>query len=598
MTPIQTLIVAIDKKFQAREFDKFVHDVTFPKFKSFAPGAKIEFRFPITVLVGPNGGGKSSLLHAAWGMPLKHSTSRFWFSTPVDPIDNDGTNQNRYWYSHYIKAIHRTVESRKISGNKRHGYWEPSRPAQREGMQAMPDKTTAFAPYMSPTGDRWSQVERKSHYFNAKEQSSAFDRFFTSVPFDSLEDRQDYFVKYSRKLKDVIDNELKSSVYYGVERVAENTLLTAPQLAAVNKILQKSYKSARYIRHKFYDKLAYSASVLFETEIRKYSECFAGSGELAVVNYVLALDALNKYDLLLLDEPETSLHPGAQQRLLEHLLGIVKDKLIQVIISTHSPTFVQLLPPEALVVLEETAIGVAPRPGPTKASAFERLGFIEKNKITLLTEDKLLEALTSQAIRTNWERPLRDRVNVVAADVGVSEMLSNQARAHLQANSTVIMVLDGDQKPVEDIFKRDPSEMTNREKLSAITKLRELHVRMVGSDATSDDTAIKHFEEWMGWCKDHVTLIDSVCAEQVFLELLCPTHELLNEHSAKNAHFKDAVKTQLRKRSGDSSSEAQYQVFNYLLSAVPAGSPVESLLRNLAKCLKERVEQMFAATQA
>ena len=175
MTPIQTLIEAIGKKFQAREFDKFVHDVTFPKFKSFASGAKVEFRFPITVLVGPNGGGKSSLLHAAWGMPLKHSTSRFWFSTPVDPIDNDGTNQNRYWYSHYIKSIQRTVESRKISGNKRHGYWEPSRPAQREGMQVMPEKTAAFAPYMSPTGDRWSPVDRKSHYFNAKEQSSAFD---------------------------------------------------------------------------------------------------------------------------------------------------------------------------------------------------------------------------------------------------------------------------------------------------------------------------------------------------------------------------------------------------------------------------------------
>ncbi|MDO9480329.1 MAG: AAA family ATPase [Hydrogenophaga sp.] len=361
MTPIQTLIAAVGKKFHAREFDKFVHDVTFPKFKSFVSGTRVEFRFPITVLVGPNGGGKSSLLHAAWGMPLKHSTSRFWFSTPVDPIENDATNQNRYWYSHYIKSIQRTVESRKISGNKRHGYWEPSRPAQREGMQAMPEKTVALALYMSPTGDRWSQVDRKSHYFNAKDQTSAFDRFFTSVPFHSLESRQDYFVKYSRKLKDVIDKDLKSCEYYGVERVAENTLLTAAQLEAVNKILQKKYKSARYISHKFYDKLAYSPSVLFETEARSYSECFAGSGELAVVNYVLALEGLNKYDLLLLDEPETSLHPGAQQRLLEHLLGIVKEKLIQVIISTHSPTFVQLLPPEALVVLEETATGVAPR---------------------------------------------------------------------------------------------------------------------------------------------------------------------------------------------------------------------------------------------
>lgn len=598
MTPIQTLIQAVEKKFQAREFDKFIHDVTFPKFKSFAPGTRIDFRFPITVLVGPNGGGKSSLLHAAWGMPHKHSTSRFWFSTPVDPINNDAKNQNRYWYSHYVKSIGRTVESRKISGKKRHGYWEPSRPAQREGMNVMPTKTPAFEPFMSSTGDRWSPVDRTPHYFNAKEQSSAFDRFFTSVPFDSLEGRQDYFIKYSRKLKAVIDKDLKSSEYYKVERVAENMLLTASQLAAVNRILQKNYKSARYIRHKFYDKQTYSPSVMFETEARSYSECFAGSGELAVVNYVLALEGLKDYDLLLLDEPETSLHPGAQQKLIEHLLGIVKEKLIQVIISTHSPTFVQLLPPEALVVLEESAQGVAPRPSPTKSLAFERLGTIEKNKIAILAEDKLLEALTSRAIRKNWPKSLRDRVQVIAVDVGASEMLSNQARAHLQANSAVIMVLDGDQKPVEDIFNRDPSEMTIKEKRAVIKELGELHVRMIGSDAVAADTDIAHFEQWMRWCKYHVTLIGRVCAEQVFLELLNPSHELLSKPSATNAQFKEAVKSHLRKNGGKGSAEAQYQVFDYELGKVSAGSSVETFLRDLANSLKTRVEQMFAVAQA
>jgi predicted ATPase len=597
VTPIQSLIESVSKKFHAREFDKFVHDVTFPKFKSFASGARVEFRFPITVLVGPNGGGKSSLLHAAWGMPNKHSTSRFWFSTPVDPIDNNGTDQNRYWYSHYVRSIQRIVESRKISGNKRHGYWEPSRPAQKEGMQPMPEKTEVYTPYMSPTGDRWTQVERKSHYFNAKEQSSAFDRFFTSVSFDSLEGRQDYFVKYSKKLKYVIDNNQKSSVYYGVERVTENKLLTASQLLAVNKILQKNYKSARYIRHKFYDKLAFSPSVLFETEARSYSECFAGSGELAVVNYVLSLEDLSKYDILLLDEPETSLHPGAQQRMLEHLLEIVKEKLIQVIISTHSPTFVQLLPPEALVVLEETEFGIAPRPGPTKDSAFERLGFVEKNKITILTEDKLLEALTNRAIRANWKKSLRDRVKVVAADVGVSEMLSNQARAHLQANSPVVMVLDGDQKSVADIFNQDISEMTTKQKKSAIVKLKDFHVSMVGSDAVSEEACIEHFEKWMSWCKEHVVLIDSVCAEKVFLTILSPNHQLLNNLSATNADFKAAVKNHLRKQGGDASSTAQYAIFNHLLGQVSAGSSVEALQKNLANSLKENVDRMFAAMQ-
>lgn len=598
MKSIQVLIQAVEKKFKEREFDKFIHDVTFPKFKSFASGTKIEFRFPITVLVGPNGGGKSSLLHAAWGMPHKHSTSRFWFSTPVDPIKYDAKDQNRYWYSHYIKSVKKIAESRKISGNKRHGYWEPSRPSLREGMQKMPDKNPAFEPFMSPTGDRWSAVDRTPHYFNAKEQTSAFDRFFTSVPFVSLENRQDYFIKYSRKLKEVIDSDLQSSVYYNVERVSSHVLLTASQLEAVNRILQKSYKSARYICHKFYDKQVYSPSVLFETEARTYSECFAGSGELAVVNFVLALEGLGKYDLLLLDEPETSLHPGAQKKLIEHLLGIVKEKLIQVIISSHSPTFVQLLPLEALVVLEETVDGVAPRPTPTKASAFDRLGTIEKNKITILTEDKLLAALTTRAIRMNWPKALLDKVNVIATDVGVSEMLSNQARAHLQANSAVIMVLDGDQKPVEDIFKQDPSEMSDREKRAAIQALQDLSVGMVGSDAATEAKSLEHFEQWMCWCKEHVILIDNVSAEQVFLQLLNSNHPLLAASSPTNKQFKEAVKSKLRQNGGDGSADAQHKVFNFLLNDVPADGVVANSMSKLAGRLKERVDQMVEASQA
>ncbi len=116
MSVIDELIGSAKKKFGDGDFDKFIHGVSFPKFKNFAPGSKIEFRFPITLLVGPNGGGKSSILHAAWGMPLKHSTSRFWFSTPVDPIKF--AEKHRFWYSHYIKALKLVVQSRKMCGNQ------------------------------------------------------------------------------------------------------------------------------------------------------------------------------------------------------------------------------------------------------------------------------------------------------------------------------------------------------------------------------------------------------------------------------------------------------------------------------------------------
>jgi predicted ATPase len=59
-----------------------------------------------------------------------------------------------------------------------------------------------------------------------------------------------------------------------------------------------------------------------------------------------------KYSLILLDEPETSLHPGAQKRLIAFLLEQIRTKHLQIVISTHSPTIVETLPQNAVKVLE------------------------------------------------------------------------------------------------------------------------------------------------------------------------------------------------------------------------------------------------------
>lgn len=582
MTVIDDLVVAAKRKFKNGDFDKFIHEMCFPKFKSFSRDMKVSFRFPITVLVGPNGGGKSSILHAAWGMPLKHSTSRFWFSTPVDPIDFDANDQNRYWYSHCIKPLKLVVESRKMCGNRSHGYWEPTRPAQKEGMKAMPPKNAANASFMSPTGDRWTPVDRMPYYFNSKADSSAFDRFFNSAELSTLAAKQDYFVKYSKKLKEVIDGGLSSFDYYGIQKIAANFALSEIQLADVNKILQKNYSSARYIRHKFYDKHSFSPSVIFETASRSYSECFAGSGELAVVNLVLALENIEPYGLLLLDEPETSLHPGAQERLTEHLLKLVNEKYIQVIISTHSPTFIQLLPTEALIILEETSAGVAPRPIATKASAFERLGVIDKENIIILTEDKLLKAVVDRAV-SRLPKLLRDKVMVVPAELGVSEMFSNQVRAHIQANTKLLMVVDGDQAAVEEIFNQEPDNLSPTQKQEVLNKLKKLDVSVIGSKTDLDG--------WMRWCKSRVVLLGQVCPEQILLELFNPQNSLLTTANATNAQFKAAAKAAVRSSTGDGTAEAQYYALKVKLGDVQSGTTLDNSIQALSDRLKAKLAQ-------
>lgn len=585
MTTVLELIEKISTKFDAKEFDRFIHSINFPKFKNFAPDAKIDFRFPIAVIVGPNGGGKSSVLHAAWGMPLNHSISRFWFSTPIDPINYDELEQHRVWYSHYVKGADAFAQSRKMSSKTRLNYWEPTRPAQKEGMSPMPEKTRKLAPYMSDTGDRWTPVERAAFYFNAKAETSAVDRFFKDHEKANLDIRQETFIRYSGKLKEIVDNNLSSFDYYGVERVAENFLLSTDQLNSVNKILQKKYKSARYVKHKLYDRQSFSPSVIFETERRNYSECFAGSGELAVVNFVLSLDKLKDFDLLLLDEPETSLHPGAQESLVELLLETVDKKHIQVIISTHSPVFVQLLPAAALVILDETDNGIVPRINPNKISAFARLGHVSKDKITILTEDRLLMAIVL-AVLKRLSRDLAKRVVVVASELGASEMLSNQVRAHIQSKSKVLMFLDGDQKEVEDIFRRDPDTISKAEERSLTSKLKQLQVSIIGSRTD--------FDGWMKWCNSNIFLLDRVCAENVFLELLAPDHKIFNKPKPTNKEFKSALKSYLQYVGEDSSADSQYYLFKSALNSVVKGSSLDLEIDRLAQVIQGQILRLEA----
>jgi predicted ATPase len=584
VTIVDELVAKAQKKFAAGEFDKFIHEMYFPKFKGFAANTKIEFRFPITLLVGPNGGGKSSLLHAAWGMPINHSTSRFWFSTPVDPIDFDEKDQNRYWYAHYIRQLKLIVHTRKMCGNKRNGYWEPTRPAQKEGMKMMPQKTAGNEGYMSPTGDRWKPVDRTPHYFNAKTESSAFDRIFYSTASYNLSCRQENFVRYSNKLKKIIEGSLATFEYYGVERVSENYLLSPVQLKHVNDILQKNYRAARYIKHKLYDKDSFSPSVVFETNARSYSECFAGSGELAVVNYVLALEKLKDFDLLLLDEPETSLHPGAQKKLTEHLLRVVNEKHIQVIISTHSPTFVELLPSTALVVLDEAPEGVSPRLNPKKSAAFEKLGQTDPTRITILTEDKLLKAVVERAL-TRIPKKTRDKVSVFPSELGASEMLSHQIRAHIQCRSKVIMVLDGDQKAVEDIFNRDPKNLSSQQKDEIVEELKKLNVSLIGSKVDIDG--------WLNWCKKHIVLLDRICPEQMLLELLAPEHPLLSSEQANNSDFKSAAKSVLQNGGNESSTDGQYYMLKIKLGEIKSETPLDKSIENLATKINHKLEDII-----
>lgn len=88
---VEKLIEKILEEFESNssKFEPFIRHIRFPKYKNFVEDTKIEFNFPITVLVGANGCNKSSVIRALYGAPAQKSLGEYWFESKVDTIKEE-----------------------------------------------------------------------------------------------------------------------------------------------------------------------------------------------------------------------------------------------------------------------------------------------------------------------------------------------------------------------------------------------------------------------------------------------------------------------------------------------------------------------------
>lgn len=96
-------------------FPNYIEYIQFPFFKNMQMHTKINFDFPLTVLIGRNNSGKSSVLHELYGAPENKRCADFWFSTEVDLIrESDEPNRFFYGYREDKKSEIREVMKRRI----------------------------------------------------------------------------------------------------------------------------------------------------------------------------------------------------------------------------------------------------------------------------------------------------------------------------------------------------------------------------------------------------------------------------------------------------------------------------------------------------
>ncbi|MCY7390542.1 MAG: ATP-binding protein, partial [Leptolyngbyaceae cyanobacterium CAN_BIN12] len=244
-------------------------------------------------------------------------------------------------------------------------------------------------------------------------QLSAFDRYFylqQVEPWHAKKKRTPQDVLRLRSSKVLQALESKDTAVDGkADKVKE---LTPDDCKTLSFILGKQYRSGRILRHHYYG--FWAETVVFESDSLKYTEANAGSGEIAVALLVHRLKQAEPGTLVLLDEPEYSLHPGAQKNLLQFILSQSLQKQLQIVFTTHSPTMIDGLPSEAIKVFEQDKLSDSFEIFQDRITeeAFLSIGHAVTNRTILRVEDALAKEIIETLIDQFFPRDFAQLVEV------------------------------------------------------------------------------------------------------------------------------------------------------------------------------------------
>jgi len=458
----------ISHMFKNGNFEPFIKFIEFSSFKNFNEKSRITFDHPITILVGGNGTNKSSILKALESCCPDLILSNRWFSTHVDAISHDPVPM--FWYAYDIKIKKETQEAQvliaKYKRERNPDYWETAKPNTGIGMMRIPNDSTFKNKWGATT--RWAKISKDGIYLTFRETISAFDKFFyygdTIEKYKSLNSRKRHIRRYSKHLNRIITEDLSSFNFRSKPKITANYNLDQHELNYISNILELPYSNVRIVEHTLFNCPGITCKIT-KNDI-EYSEAFAGSGEFAVIKIVHEILKASDNSLILLDEPEVSLHPGAQERLMHFIIEQCRLKKLQIVIATHSPILIKHLPKKAIKTLNfnNTANKVEINDnGCTAEEAFFHLGYVTNDKIRFIVEDKLAETLVMHATQP-FPEAQKNLFEIKYYKGGAFDILNNFAVVYaLENNFKVFIYLDGDQKR-EDL--PDPNYLTEAQILN------------------------------------------------------------------------------------------------------------------------------------
>lgn len=483
----------------------------FPNYRNLRIDSELPFDFPITILLGRNGTNKSSILHALYGSPSGQTIADFWFETELDaiPLESNGRKQSViHRYREDNGDIVECIKARAPRGVKDPDYWEAVKHSQVYGLPV--------------SGNRIRPVNLKVIHLDFRGELPAFDKYFYFPDPKHLAARirsakksgvlrrdyrrQDYLRQRSRFLKKAINEE-------GIS-------LTDYELEVLKYILEREYIGGKLLKHSLFHGHE-GWTILFETKHFNggYSDAFAGSGESSAALLVHKILQAPEKSLILLDEPETSLHPRAQQRMLEFIAHQTEKKLLQVVMATHSIYLAQGLPQKAIrvLVLEQDGT-VTVKTDLSAGEALHEISTLHSGK-TILVEDDRAKHVVISALKK--ESSLASKEFEVLVREGGTFRIYRDIQAYANSGrNDIFFVLDGDQKPKDPI----PEDGTLPQGKSDLNKL----IQKITSGNNSNDLKLNFVDE-----ADMTRYIRFFRRSVYFLPELTPEKLVWNEKAAQ-----------------------------------------------------------------
>lgn len=280
-----SVIAELQDKVRKSNYGKFLTRLTLTRVRGFH-GQEVRFDFPVTALIGPNGGGKTTVLGAA-GCAYKEVQPRQFFakSGKFDDSMQD-------WSIEY-ELLDRQEQQREIFRRT------ASFRRQRWNRDALSREVLTFGVARTVPANERVELRRCA--------STGF-----AVPPDRI------FV------------------------------LKAEVADAAKKILGKDISSFESIQVDASGKVSLLAGKTGTGT--GYSEFHFGAGESSVIRMLMDIEASGENSLILIEEIENGLHPVATVRMVDYLIDVAHRKKAQVIFTTHSNDALIPLPTDAVWV--------------------------------------------------------------------------------------------------------------------------------------------------------------------------------------------------------------------------------------------------------